>query len=128
PQAERLDFRPTGEIERGGGMRLLKINGLILAALFCVQLPLRGQETRGTLLGRVTDQTGGGIVGARVEAANPDTGGGAGGPAKGGGYLLFAYLVPGPYLLTVEAPGFKKSVRPGISVRVNERITIDVML
>jgi Carboxypeptidase regulatory-like domain/TonB dependent receptor-like, beta-barrel len=109
-------------------MRLLKINGLFLAVLFCVQLPLWGQETRGTLLGRVTDQTGGVIVGARVEAANTDTGVRSAVTANESGDFLLPYLIPGPYSLTVEAPGFKKSVRPGISVRVNERITIDVML
>jgi Carboxypeptidase regulatory-like domain len=109
-------------------MKLLRTNCLFLAALLLVQFPVWGQETRGTLLGRVTDQSGGVVVGARVEAVNTDTGVRAAVTANESGDFLLPYLIPGPYSLTVEASGFKKFVRPGISVRVNERITIDVML
>src|SRR5262245_8912985 len=59
---------------RGWEMTPSASSRLAFALLFCVALPLRGQEARGTLLGRVTDPSGGVIVGARLEATNTDTG------------------------------------------------------
>jgi hypothetical protein len=92
----------------------------------CVLWPLPAQEVRGTLLGRVTDRTQAVIVGAKVEALNVDTGVRyIAGTNETGDYLL-PFLIPGSYTLSVESQGFKKFTRPGIAVRVNERITIDV--
>ena len=108
-------------------MRIRKANWWILVALLCVQLPLRAQEARGTLLGRVVDQTGGVVAGATVEAINTDTGVHFTATTNASGDFLLPFLIPGPYNLTVEASGFKKSVR-NVNVRVNERVTIDVTL
>jgi hypothetical protein len=109
-------------------MKTTKASRLVLSLLFCIQLPLRAQEARGTLLGRVTDQTGGVIPGAAVEALNADTGVKSVVTTNESGDFLLPFLIPGPYTLKVEAPGFKTTVRPRIGVRVNERITIDVTL
>jgi hypothetical protein len=109
-------------------MQVRKANWLILFILLSVQVPLHAQEARGAILGRVADQTGGVIVGAKVEGANTDTGVRAAAVTNNSGDFLLPFLIPGPYTLTVEAPGFKKSVRPNIVIRVNERVTIDVAL
>src|SRR5688500_15086939 len=109
-------------------MKLLKSSCLLIAALFYIQPQLWGQETRGTLLGRVIDQSGGVIAGARVEASNTGTGVRFTTTSNETGDFLLPFLIPGPYSLVVEAPGFKKFVRGNVDVRVNERITIDVPL
>jgi hypothetical protein len=109
-------------------MKLLKTSCLLIAALFCIQPQLWSQETRGTLLGRVIDQSGGVIVGARVEATNTETGVHSTTTSNETGDFLLPFLIPGPYSLQVEAPGFKKFVRGRVDVRVNERITIDVAM
>ncbi len=93
-----------------------------------VQPPVWGQEARGTLLGRVTDQTAAVITGAKVEALNVNTGVRSTVTTNETGDYILPFLIPGPYTLTVEAPGFRRSVRSEIPVRVNERITIDVTL
>jgi hypothetical protein len=80
------------------------------------------------MLGRVIDQTGGVISGAVLEATNTETGVRANAVTNASGDFMFAYLIPGPYSLTVEAPGFKKWVRPQIQLRVAERVTIDVAM
>ena len=49
-------------------------------------------------------------------------------PTNASGDFLLPFLIPGPYSLTVEAPGFKKWVRSRIQTRVDDRITIDVTM
>src|ERR1051326_4357116 len=101
---------------------------LLFAAVLAVSFSLHAQETRSTVLGRISDPTGAVIPGAIVEATNLDTGVHAMVPTNANGDFLLPFLIPGPYSLTVEAPGFKKSVRPQIELRVSEKITIDVTL
>jgi hypothetical protein len=89
---------------------------------------MRAQDARSMILGRVTDPTGAVIAGAIVEAANGDTGVRATAPTNASGDFLFPFLIPGPYSLKVEAPGFKKWARSKIQARVDDRITIDVAM
>src|SRR3989441_905190 len=109
-------------------MRQYKHTWLTIGALCFVPLSAPAQEARSTILGRITDQTGGVIVGATVEAANTDTGVRSSAQASANGDYLLPFLIPGPYALTVEAPGFKKLVRPQVQVRVDQHITIDMAL
>ena len=109
-------------------MRISTALWLTMAALLCSQCPLAGQEVRGTILGRVTDQTDAPIAGAAVEAANTATGVRATSTTNASGDYMFPFLIPGPYTVTVEAPGFKKMTRSGIAVRVNDRIAIDAKM
>jgi hypothetical protein len=44
------------------------------------------------------------------------------------GLFVAPYLIPGTYQLTVELSGFKKYVREGIEVNVNDRLELDVPL
>ena len=46
----------------------------LLVTISCSSSPLPGQEARGTILGRVADQTDAVIVAAKVEATNVATG------------------------------------------------------
>src|SRR5438445_143493 len=109
-------------------MGYCSVRRLIIATLFFGHLPLRAQEARSTILGRITDQTGSVIVGAAVEVANTDTGVRSTARTNANGDFLLPFLIPGRYSLAAEAPGFKKSVRPQIQVQVDQHITIDVTL
>src|SRR6266481_9519273 len=110
-------------------MRLCKTNWLILSALILVPFRLSAQsDARSTILGRVTDPAGGAVVGASVRADNTDTGVHSTAVTNATGDFLLPFLIPGPYSLAVEAPGFKRSVRPQIQVRVDQHITIDMSL
>ncbi|MGH9672827.1 MAG: carboxypeptidase-like regulatory domain-containing protein, partial [Bryobacteraceae bacterium] len=101
---------------------------VVIATLLFLQVPMQGQEARSTLLGRVTDQTGGVIAGAVVKAVNTDTGVQFTASTNASGDFLLPFLIPGSYSLTVEAPGFKQWVRSQLQTRVNDRITIDVAM
>jgi Carboxypeptidase regulatory-like domain len=109
-------------------MGIRKAHWLFLVPLFFCPLPISAQEARSTILGRVTDQTGGVIAGANVEAANADTGVRSTALTNASGDFLLPFLIPGHYTVTVEAPGFKRSLRPQVQARINDRITIDVSL
>ena len=60
---------------------------------------LHAQETRSTVLGRISDPTGAVIPGAVVEATNLDTGVRAMVPTNASGDFLLPFLIPGPYSL-----------------------------
>lgn len=90
--------------------------------------PVLAQEARGTILGRVLDPTGAVIPGASVEVLNKAMGTKVTVTTNEAGLYQAPYLIPGMYQLTVEAPGFKKYVRDGIEVRVNDRLDIEVRL
>jgi hypothetical protein len=109
-------------------MKTLRSTWLIIAILLCAQLPLCGQEARGTILGRVSDPSGAVIAGAKVEALNAATGVRTDTATNESGDYLLPFMIPGPYTIAVEVPGFKRFVRSAINLRVDDRITVDVSM
>jgi hypothetical protein len=91
-------------------------------------LPTRAQDTRGAILGRITDPTSAVIAGAAVDAVNTNTAVHTVATTNASGDYLLPFLIPGTYTVTVEAAGFKKTVRPNIELRVSEHITIDLSM
>ena len=97
-------------------------------AFTCLLAPVFGQESRGTIGGRVTDPSGAVVAGAEVRATNPQTDASAPAKTNQDGIYQIPYLIPGTYTLHVEYPGFKTLDRSGIEVRVNDNLTIDLQL
>src|ERR1700722_15469942 len=91
-------------------------------------LALAAQETRGQILGRVTDPQGALVVGATVTALNSATGVTASTLTNGTGDYTLPFLVAGAYDLTVTAPGFKKYERKNIGIRMQDAITLNVQM
>ena len=113
-----------------GRLGFKKAYSILIAAVLlgAVQLPLCGQEARGTLLGRVTDSTGAVIVGAKVEGLNTATGVHASASTNESGDYLLPYLNPGSYTISVTAPGFKMFKRAEINLRMDDHITVDAAM
>ncbi len=86
------------------------------------------QETRGEILGRVTDPSGAVVSGATVRAVNTATQVQSTATTNQTGDYVLPFLLPGVYNLSVEAPGFKTYVQEGITVRVNSKVTLNVVL
>lgn len=86
------------------------------------------QETRGAIVGQVLDATGAAIAGAEVRATNLSTGVAAVARTNEGGNFVLPYLLSGDYTLTADAPGFKKSVRDGIQLRINDRVEVTLRM
>lgn len=104
------------------------IGRLCAVILLAIQIPVRAQEARGTLLGRVSDASNAVIVGAKVEAANPETGARFQSTTNRAGDYIFPLLLPGVYSLTVEHAGFKTTTRSAIVVRVNDQVSVNMEL
>jgi outer membrane receptor protein involved in Fe transport len=76
------------------------------------------QATTGTLRGTVTDANGGAVAGANVTVKSEATGTVSPIKTTGEGTFDVPALQPGTYTVTVEAPGFKRSVSTGVAVKI----------
>src|SRR5712692_3534728 len=119
----------TGTARSNGGLTMrMKIVAPISILFVLAQSALWAQEGRGTITGRVTDESGGVIAGADVRVTNKETGATAATRSNETGNYTIPYLMPGTYILSAEISGFKKIDRRGIEVRVGDVLNIDVPL
>ncbi len=86
------------------------------------------QETRGTIVGRVTDPSGALIPNADVQVANKAMGTTVALKTNADGIYTAPLLLPGMYRITVTAPGFKTFVRDNVELRVADRIEVNATL
>ena len=86
------------------------------------------QDPRGTILGRVSDSSGATVPGAEVRAVNEETGVAASAKTNDAGNYTMPYLLSGTYTVSTEHAGFKKWVRPGIQVRINDSVEVNIDL
>src|SRR6266849_3220262 len=102
---------------------------LVFGLLLCVvAIPLSAQTTSGSIVGTVSDASGGVIAGASVTITNMDTGIAVKTATDNAGNYVITPLQVGLYSVAVEAAGFKKSVRSDITVNVQDRIRVDAAL
>ena len=94
---------------------------VLLSGLFSAS----AQETRGAILGRVSDASGGAVPGAQVKAINTATGVELSAVTNESGNYTLPYLLAGTYRIEAQAQGFKRSVREGIELRINDRIDLN---
>ena len=107
-------------------MRVLLI--ALLIALVLSSPTVLAQESRGTILGSVTDPQGAAVPGITVIITNTGTNSVKRTTANESGYYEVPLLDPGNYSVTVDGPGFRKFVRSGIILNVNSRAQIDIRL
>src|SRR5215470_8194700 len=84
-------------------------------------------QTSASLSGTVHDAQGGAVVGAKV--ALKDTGGTTQleTTTNNEGFYTFPIIHPGTYTVTIEASGFKKSVKSGIVVNASDKQSAGVI-
>lgn len=82
----------------------------------------------GTILGTVTDATGAVLPGAKVIITNIETNQAKETVASSAGDYNAASLNPGKYRVTVESKGFQKSVVSQVSLTVDQKLRVDVLL
>lgn len=103
---------------------ILAILTLLLGAAWQVE----AQTTTGSISGAITDERQGVIPSATVTARNVATNESRTAQTDGEGRYRFESLPVGAYELIVEAGGFAKYVRSGLTLDVNQRAVIDVSL
>ncbi len=107
------------------GMQALVLS---FAALLLMCLPIMAQSFSGRILGIVTDQSGGVLVGATVIVTDVERGAKRTIVTDASGQYVAPELPPGIYTVRVEAAGFKAVERPNIQLEVAKDVTIDVSL
>jgi len=100
---------------------------LILAATLVVAAAADAQVTTGTIIGSVTDSSGV-VPGATVTVREVNKGTTTTYVTDETGTYTAPFLVPGTYAIEVNVQGFKKSIREGIILQVNQRARVDVTL
>src|SRR6266852_4228480 len=108
-----------------------KLSFLHLSIALCLLLslqPLTAQTTTGSIVGTVTDSSSAAVPGASVTVTNVDTNITTKTTTDSSGNYVVTPLPVGHYSVAVEAQGFKRSVRGGIPVNVQDRIGVNLVL
>ncbi len=111
----------------------LRLTGFLIAIAVCGLLGSsvalgQAQANAADVQGYVRDAQGAAVVGASVTARNPATNTTKNTTSNDEGYYQITALPPGDYELTVEAPNFKKSVLPTVTLTVGQRADLDLTL
>jgi len=101
---------------------------LALAVCCLATTAFAQQSATATLSGRVMDQTGAVIVGAKVSAKQLDTGIQREITTSAEGVFVFTNLAPGEYEVSAESSGFKKKVVSPVGIRVGQNTALDLTL
>ena len=98
----------------------------LLICLFVYSVP--AQEFRGTINGTITDPNGAVVPGATVTIKNVETNITNTVTTNSEGSYTVPLLPPGSYTVSATGSGFKTSTIENVTVRVDDRLTIDVQL
>ncbi len=105
--------------------KALQLVGGMLALLLLCQ-PAFSQGSSGRILGTVTDQSGGVVAGATVSVVDTERGVTRTLTTDEAGEYNAPNLIPGSYIVRVEAAGFKKIERTGVVLEVGKEIRVDL--
>jgi hypothetical protein len=101
-------------------MRLCGLSILMVLPVFA--------QTTAAITGEITDTSGGAVANCTVHVTNETTGQSRSTTTGGDGAYVFTLLSLGTYRVEAEASGFKKAVRTGVLLSVQENVRIDFQL
>ena len=106
---------------------------LLLALLMSVTMVLTvgvgiAQQSGGTISGSVTDAQGAAVTGVTVEVKNVGTNATFSAVTNTSGFYTAPSLAVGEYEVAARFEGFKRAVRSGITLQVNQTARIDIVL
>jgi len=93
------------------------------AFLIAFALPVAAQQG---ILGNVTDASGAAVPAANIRILNTDTNAASLTTTNGEGFFTAPSLPVGSYSVTAEKTGFKKALRSGITLQVDQRAQVDL--
>src|SRR4051812_20816568 len=97
---------------------------LLVAAV----LASSAQTTTSTIVGTVTDPSGAVVPAVNIVVRNIDTGIRSAATTDSVGNFTVGQLPPGNYEVTGELAGFKKFVRPNVTLEMTRQLRIDMQL
>ena len=110
------------------GRSLVSVVTVALLALAASSRPLLAQSVTGTILGTVSDTSGGVIAGAKVTVVNEGTALTRTVRSDANGEYTAPALPTGHYSLLVESTGFKQLTLSNVEVGVDQRVRMDLKL
>ncbi|MFZ0865329.1 MAG: TonB-dependent receptor [Candidatus Sulfotelmatobacter sp.] len=122
-----MTFRSTA-MSAGHTMTLAIRIALLIFVLSALSLTAVAQSTAGRVLGRVTDQSGASVAGAKVVITDVQRGTSRTLATDTSGDYVAPDLIPGTYKIHVEAKGFKAVERPAVTVEVATDVRADFSL
>ena len=99
----------------------------LIAVLF-VSAGLAAQQTTGSIVGTVKDQSGAAVSTASVKATNLATGFSRTVQTNGLGEYRIDYLPVGQYTVAAEAASFKRFLQENIDLNVDQTLTVEIAL
>jgi hypothetical protein len=105
---------------------MFTIRTVVLALSFA--FAVHAQESRATVIGRVTDSSGAVIPAAAVSFTNIETGVVVRTQTNNEGNYFSSFLIPGNYRIVAEKPGFKTLVQSKVTLSVNDRVELNLTL
>jgi hypothetical protein len=101
---------------------------LLWILLEVVVLPAHAQIDRGTILGRVNDQSGAVVPDAKVEAIHLETSTVTPASTNREGLYTIPNLPLGTYQVVISKPGFSPATGEGVTIRAGVQIRVDLVL
>jgi hypothetical protein len=108
--------------------RRLEAVALVALALLLAGAPARAQVDTGTILGTVKDGSGAVVAGAKVTLTHEGQAFTLSRATRQDGTYIFTPIRIGTYRVEVESQGFKKAVRRGIELNLQQQAVVDVAL
>ena len=107
---------------------MMRVQATLLIVLACSVSVCWAQQGRGTILGTVTDSSGAAVTDAHVSIVNTQTNTTVAAQTNSDGNYTSPPLIVGDYEVTAEHNGFKKTVRTGIGLQVDQRAVVNLEL
>jgi hypothetical protein len=95
-------------------------------ALFLLTALLHAQSTNASLTGRITDPSHALIADAKVAALSADTNFRYETTSNSSGEYYLANLPPGTYQIEIEKTGFRKLIKPDVTLNVQASLSVDL--
>ena len=99
----------------------------LVCLLLLATATLQAQQTSGSAVGTVTDNTGAVVSGATVTLTDVDTGDHRTATTNSNGDYQFVNLIPGNYKVDIENSGFKHFIRTNVVVQVQGSTRVDAL-
>ncbi len=94
----------------------------------CTSSLLPAQSTGGRILGRVADSSGAVLANVKITLVNDATGVSSNAQTNDSGDFGFPQVVVGSYYLEFDLTGFKKDIRRGVTVDLNQVVTLNMVM
>jgi Carboxypeptidase regulatory-like domain len=107
---------------------ILRLLAMTAALLLSSAMLTNAQSTGGRIRGTVTDPSGGAVSGAKLQLTNEANGTQRDTESGANGEYIFLEVPVGTYQIEVTQKGFKKYLRKGLVVNLNEVVGLDIPL